>query len=140
MSDEHITSKAPIHLPRPEEDEDQADNDLVTVAAYRFANEAELARMHLAEAGIEAVLADAETVNMDWLLGAAVGDIKVQVMRSQAATAEAILQNMRQPLPDEAEEATESKCLSCGAELPEGASSCAACGWTYEGAEETPDA
>ena len=117
------------------------DEELVTVAGYRFATEAELAKMHLEEAGIPAFLADAETVNMDWLLGNAIGDIKVQVARSQAEAATEVLAARQNP-PSEAEEDDEPEnapagCLSCGKEIPEGESKCPACGWTYEGAQES---
>src|SRR5207249_616655 len=72
-----------------------ADDDLVTVATFRTAPEAELAKTALDAEGIEAFVADAETVTMDWLLGIAVGDVKVQVARSVAAQAREYLEGRR---------------------------------------------
>jgi hypothetical protein len=62
-------------------------DDLVTVGQYQFLAEAEAARMHLDAEGIPAFLSDAETVNMDWLLGNAIGYIKLAVPRGQADAA-----------------------------------------------------
>jgi Putative prokaryotic signal transducing protein len=52
---------------------------LVTLATFGDTVEANLAKNYLEAAGIRAFLADEETVNMDWLLGNAVGRIKLQV-------------------------------------------------------------
>lgn len=97
---------------------------LVTIATYRFANEAELAKMHLEDAGITAFLADVEVVNMDWLLGNAIGNIKLQVAQAQAEPAAALLAGLTKPRsadpPDEDAEQTEDVlCLACGEEMPE---------------------
>src|SRR5262249_18282199 len=70
--------------------EDRAD-DLVTVATFRFAHEAEFGKLRLEAAGVTAFIADAETVAMDWLLGNAIGNIKLQVPRSRAEEAATIL-------------------------------------------------
>src|ERR1043165_3719990 len=67
--------------------EPNPDEELVTVASFQLANEAELAKLHLEEAGIHSFLADVETVNWDWFLGQAIGYIKVQVLQSQAEAA-----------------------------------------------------
>jgi ribosomal protein L40E len=124
--------------------------DLVTVASFQFPAEAEVARMHLQEKGIQAFLADAETVSMDWLLGNAIGYVKLQVPSDQAQAAHSFLEEVRaghvrnregsQPATDAA------VCLECGADLPAGSQRCARCGWSYatkEGqsleAEETPE-
>jgi hypothetical protein len=65
--------------------------ELTTVATFHQAAQAELARNVLAEAGIQAVVADAEIVAMDWLLANAVGGIKVQVRAEDAERAAAVL-------------------------------------------------
>jgi hypothetical protein len=110
-------------------------DDLITVAQYQFLPEAEAARMHLEAEGIPATLSDAETVNMDWLLGNAIGYIKLVVPRGQAEAALAVLEGARSRqgaaedvLPEDPEG---SRCLACGASLSPELSTCAACGWSY---------
>jgi hypothetical protein len=113
--------------------------DFVTVATFSVLPEAEAARLRLETEGIPAIITDAEIVNMDWLLGNAVGYIKLQVPPERAAAALALLDQVaaerreriarREEDPLAAEEAT---CLSCGAEMAEEADHCAVCGWTWE--------
>ncbi len=64
---------------------------LTTVAAFNTPVEAELARNHLEENGIAAVVVDAETVGMLFHAGGALGGVKVQVVESDAARARAVL-------------------------------------------------
>jgi hypothetical protein len=64
---------------------------LTTVATFDLAAKAEVAKNVLDEAGIPAVLADAEIVAMDWLIANAVGGIKVQVREEDAERAAAVL-------------------------------------------------
>ncbi|HVK16195.1 MAG TPA: DUF2007 domain-containing protein [Fimbriiglobus sp.] len=64
---------------------------LTTVASFDLAAKAELARNVLEEAGIDAVLTDAEIVAMDWLISNAVGGIKVQVREEDAERAAEVL-------------------------------------------------
>ncbi len=117
-----------------------SEDELVTVATYRFAPKAEMARALLEQEGFEAFVADATLVTTDWLLGGAVGHIKLQVPTQQAALANGLLQRHPQlldhgPLGDEAaREAVEegTQCLACGAYLAESDEKCHACGWTYE--------
>jgi hypothetical protein len=114
---------------------------LVTVKTLQFLPEAEAAKMHLAEHGIRAFLSDAEVVNMDWLLGNALGYVKLQVASDQAEAAQAALREFTPQRREEDETADAADvadtCLSCGAILPAGQSVCASCGWSYgEGGEE----
>jgi hypothetical protein len=64
---------------------------LVTLATFNDTVEANLAKNYLEEAGFPAFLADEETVNMDWLLGNAVGRIKLQVGDRDAEAARTLL-------------------------------------------------
>ncbi|HET6576616.1 MAG TPA: DUF2007 domain-containing protein [Fimbriiglobus sp.] len=64
---------------------------LTTVATFDLAAKAEVAKNVLDEAGIPAVIADAEVVAMDWLMAVAVGGIKVQVREEDAERAAAVL-------------------------------------------------
>ncbi len=114
-------------------------DELITVATFRFAHEAELARLHLAEVGVRAFIADAETVAMDWLLGNAIGNVKLQVPRDRAEEAAGILANEQRlrledhPDTDEDDDEDETGfCLACGEELPEDESKCPSCGWSYD--------
>ena len=65
--------------------------ELVTVASFTNVNDAHLAKLRLDMAEIESVLIDAETVNMDWFLGRAIGMVKLQVHEDDAARAEEAL-------------------------------------------------
>ena len=65
--------------------------DLVTVATYRFVLPAEVARLALEQQGILVFVMDSNVVTTDFFLGNAVGYIKLQVPRSQADLAVAIL-------------------------------------------------
>jgi ribosomal protein L40E len=111
-------------------------DELVTVGTFPSPYEAEIAKAQLEEAGIAAFIADAETVSMNWLYRNAVGYVKLQVAGPNAQAAAAILAD-HEHLPDkspaaETEEA-EDICLACNARIPQGQSSCPACGWSYEG-------
>jgi ribosomal protein L12E/L44/L45/RPP1/RPP2 len=113
--------------------------ELVTVATYRTLPEAEAARLHLEAEGLTTFLADAETVAMDWLLANAVGNIKLQVPPAQAEAAAALLEQMhvkRKEREQHSEEDATSRCLSCGAELPENLTQCTECGWSYVGTDD----
>ncbi len=67
------------------------DESLTTVAAFNSPHEAALARNRLEEEGITAYVVDAETVGMIWLVGGALGGVKVQVAESDARRARAVL-------------------------------------------------
>jgi hypothetical protein len=113
--------------------------DLVTIEQFQFLPQAEAARMRLEAEGIRTFLADAETVNMDWLLGNAIGYIKLQVPCSQAQAARSILDNHRAELSPQGRRAGLSDagtCLACGAQLADNQERCPECGWSYaEGGE-----
>ncbi|HEY3787415.1 MAG TPA: DUF2007 domain-containing protein [Urbifossiella sp.] len=67
-------------------------NKLVTIATFDQAAKARLAQNTLAEAGIRAIVADEGVVSMDWLLGGAVGWVKVQVMDEDSERAVDVLE------------------------------------------------
>lgn len=64
---------------------------LVTIATFDQVVQAQMSADALRAVGIDAVVADAEVVSMDWLLGQAVGGIKVQVRDEDADRAVAEL-------------------------------------------------
>lgn len=70
---------------------------LTTVAAFDLPAKAEFAKIVLADAGIPAVVTDAQIVAMDWLLSNAVGGIKVQVRVEDAERAVAVLADKTGP-------------------------------------------
>ncbi len=112
-------------------------DDLVTIRRFEFLHEAEAARICLEAEGTRAFLADAETVNMDWGLGNALGYIKLQVPSSQTGWASAILtefQNARTARPATSDDA--GACLACGADIPIASPQCPTCGWSYADAED----
>jgi hypothetical protein len=110
------------------------EDQLVTVETYQFLPQAQATQLQLEGNGIQVFLADAETVNMDWLLGNAIGNIKLQVPRDQVEEALDLLGEMRDKaswrLDDEGDD-TYTECLVCGAEIPEEQSRCSSCGWSY---------
>ena len=65
---------------------------LVTIATFDKPPQARLAQNALEAAGIKSAVADETTVAMDWLLGAAVGWVKVQVMEEDADRAVTVLE------------------------------------------------
>lgn len=66
--------------------------NLVTVATFDQPAKARLAQNALTAAGIKATVADETTVAMDWLLGAAVGWVKVQVLEEDSDRAVTVLE------------------------------------------------
>ena len=66
--------------------------NLVTVATFDQGGKAHVARGALDAAGIRATIADETVVQMDWLLGGAVGWVKVQVLEEDADRAVAVLE------------------------------------------------
>jgi Putative prokaryotic signal transducing protein len=66
-------------------------NDLVTVATFADPVEANLAKNRLEASGVRAFLANEETVDMDWLLGNALGWIRLEVGDQDADAARAVL-------------------------------------------------
>lgn len=89
---------------------------LVTIARYQNVSTANLAKNKLEIAGIASFLADAETINTDWLLSNALGGVKLQVEASDADRAreqlsyemdEASLEALDQEAVESADEWTE---------------------------------
>ena len=113
-------------------------DDLVIVDRFRVLPEAEAAKLHLEAAGIRAFLAEPEAVDMDWLAGNPFWNVKLQVTRGDAERAAALLGELRTRWRESAEtpEGSDSLvCLACGAAMPEEASKCSACGWSYASSE-----
>ncbi len=67
------------------------DDEPATVAHYPFRTAAEAARLRLEAEGIPAFLSDTEVLDMNWLLGNALGWIKLQVPAADAERAAEIL-------------------------------------------------
>ncbi len=121
-------------LEQQDEEEDEGDPDvLVTITTFRYVHEAELARMHLENEGIQSFIMDEETITMDWLLGNnAIGNIKLQVARSQKKAALEMLERWPKPVVKDEDDETENMiCLSCGAAMTADQSHCPTCGWSY---------
>lgn len=120
-------------------------DELMTVATFTTLPEAEAARLMLETEGIPAFLSDAEIVSMDWLLGNAVGNIKLRVPASFAEPAAALLEQIeaerrarRDTADDEDDFALtdEMTCLACGTHMPEDEHRCPSCGWSYADGRE----
>jgi hypothetical protein len=74
---------------------------LVTLGTFDSPVEARFAVNRLEEAGIPALVADKNTVAMDFLLGNAVGCIKVQVQAADLERAEAVLADPTDRVPED---------------------------------------
>lgn len=84
--------------------------NLVTIATFDQPPKARLAHNALEAAGIRAVVTDETTVAMDWLLGNAVGWVKVQVLEEDAERAVTVLEESLGTGPvDEEELAAEAE-------------------------------
>ena len=113
---------------------------LVTVATFSSSTEAAPLRVALEDAGISTFITDE---NMATAIGGpAFGWVRVQVPESQAEAAKQIAKE-HQPVKPEREEERElekpTKCLACGAEMPEESDTCPKCGWTFNVTEGTED-
>jgi len=114
-----------------------ATDEFVVVATFPSVPEAEACKLSLEVEGLAVHLADAETITMDWLLGNALGYVKVLVPVSQVEKAQQLLAQHQKPhlSPEERENEPET-CLSCGTVLLSNQSRCDHCGWSYlDGAE-----
>jgi hypothetical protein len=89
---------------------------LVTIGSYENSFEANLVKSKLEAFGIDAVLADGETIRLDWLLSNALGGIKVQVPEAEVEEAHRVLQSEATPEQDEQgmPSATNAVCPACG--------------------------
>jgi Putative prokaryotic signal transducing protein len=76
-------------------------DDLITLGTYHNVTEAQFAVNRLKEAGINAVVADANLVTWDYILGGAIGWIKVQVRAGDLERAEAVLADPAEPVAEE---------------------------------------
>jgi hypothetical protein len=79
-------------------------DDLRTLATFTTFTEAAMARNRLEAVGIPSVIADGQTVTMDYLLGNAIGWIKLQVKEIDLERAEAVLAEREESLSKEEEE------------------------------------
>jgi hypothetical protein len=91
-------------------------SELITLQHFRDVPEALLAKGKLESAGIVCMLADGNMVRMDWLLSNAIGGIRLQVLRQDAESARAVLD---EPIPLEFDEEevgeryTQPRCPRC---------------------------
>lgn len=125
-------------------------NNLVTVAQYRSQISADVARLALANAGIEAFVHDTNVSTMHIFWQNAVGWIKLQVPEDRAAEARTLLEaspGLLWQKHGEGEETSDDTCLACGANMPPPIRRCPACGWSFldqpvpeaEAVEEEPE-
>lgn len=111
-------------------------DDLVTLETYSSLPEAEAALLLLRSHDIHAELWDAEIVNMDWMLGNAVGNIKLKVASSSVKLAAVVLLDWTTRRRGRGSDALEDiACLNCGFELTDDDDACPECGWSFGEAE-----
>lgn len=83
-------------------------DDLIVIASYSNAAEAEIARAVLEGEGLQSCLADEGLVTNFWLLGNAVGYVKLLVAAGDGERARAILRDADQSRPNDAEDTARS--------------------------------
>jgi len=104
-------------------------DELVTVATSLTVAEGKSAQLLLESEGIVSLLTDVESVMTN-----VSGLMKLQVRRESADRATQVLADMETKRRQHAvsDPLTEPQaCLACGATLPEQATSCPHCGWTF---------
>ena len=70
--------------------------EFVTIERFPFVPDAEAARDLLTDQGIPAFLSDEQTIQVNWLLGNAIGYIKLQVPSDQVEKARSVLREQQE--------------------------------------------
>jgi len=97
--------------------DNEAAEELVTIATFGQPFEAEFARMRLDMEGIRCFVQDANIVGMNALLSVGVGGVKLQVSKSDAARAVEILNKKpvrEDNVVDSKDEDYDLRCPNCG--------------------------
>ena len=111
--------------------------DLVTIAHYNNAQEASLAKAALEDDGVTSYLSGTESSNMLWLVGSALGGVKLQVTTRDAERATAILDSLKHV--EQPNRRREWTCPQCGEQVDAGFDVCWSCESSFEqGAEKLP--
>lgn len=108
---------------------------LVALASYVNVPLAEVARLRLEQEGIPVHLENAETVNVLWHYGNAVGYVRLMVPEEHVEQARTLLRLSDATVisNDGSAQADDADvCLSCGRSMREDQDRCASCGWSYE--------
>lgn len=116
---------------------------LVTVCTYTSAVQAEMAKLALEAGGVTAFIGDATMVTAEWLIGSALGGVKLQVAEVDVPAAMAVLashESLTNPSGDRPADDGVPRCLSCGAVMPGEATTCPACGWSFLDGAKPDDA
>lgn len=104
-----------LEPPLVEEPEEWAFRPLVTVRSYRDLTEALVGRSLLESAGIAAWIADENLVRMNWFYSNAVGGVRLQVVESDQADAQKILEEEGPPTIVYGDETyVQPNCPKCG--------------------------
>jgi hypothetical protein len=115
-------------------------SDLVTIASFYTAAEAETLRVVLADEGIPAFVSDAEVSSINFLMTPAVGGVKLRTSTDDAARAKALIAahgGYRYGKIDYESADGSMHCLDCGATITDDETTCKKCGWSY--AVDTPE-
>ncbi|GAB5406960.1 MAG: hypothetical protein Aurels2KO_51910 [Aureliella sp.] len=120
---------------------------LVQVEAYSTVSQADASKNYLEKNGIAAYVEDSEIIAMDWMLGAAVGGIKLKVAAADAQRAtELLVEIKRSSKADPQSEPIVFACEECGkenkfpAQRAGGVETCVHCGRYVDVPEvELPD-
>ena len=116
---------------------------LVTICTYTSAVQAEVVKLALAAEGIESFVGDANMVTTDWLIGGALGGVKLEVAEADVPAAMAVFaanESLTKPSADRPADDGVPRCLSCGSVMPAEATACSVCGWSYLDGAKPEDA
>ena len=112
--------------------------EFTVVATFPTFSLAQVAFAALEAAGVEAFYENAELVNMDWMLGNAVGDVKLLVPTGKIDEAKSIIDRHRAQAREryarerEGADPEPERCLACGALFPVDAVQCPECQWSFD--------
>jgi hypothetical protein len=89
--------------------------ELVTVGTYSTLYEANLVKAELEAFDVDAVLADDNTVHMNWLYSNLIGGVKVRVPQSECEEARRIMRLDAAPAPDAPDTPAPAPAIVCPA-------------------------
>ena len=107
---------------------------LVTLTDFRYAAQAEIAKVALEQAGIKALLQNTNISTASFGLGNSAGWPKIQVAEDDVEAALEVLKSDPRLIGEKSNPhscANQSTCLSCGAPMSPKEIECKKCGWTF---------
>ncbi len=89
-------------------------DNLIQIASFSYPHEAHIAKASLDAANIPAFITDEYTINMQWLYSNALGGVRLLVPEEYAVEAKELISQDFSENVNQATEAVETTCPSCG--------------------------